>query len=987
MPAFATLVSEPLFLLADAAIVGHLGTAQLAALGIAGVVVQTAVGLFVFLAYGTTSTVARNLGAGDRRTALTLGVDGLWLAALIGIAAGVASFLLTPAIVDAFSTDPAVRDFAVTYLRIASFGIPALLLMLAATGVLRGLQDTRTPLVVAVAANLANIGLNVTFVYGFGWGIAGSAIGTLVAQGLAALVLVWLVCRVARRHGARLVPHPAGIRGALAIGLPLMVRTLTLRVALLIATYVAASISTPAIAAHQVAFTLWSFLAFALDAIAIAGQAITGRLLGAGDAAAVRAATRRMMWWGVVSGVALGLLVVITRPVVVPLFTSDAAVQDLLSTVLLVIALHQPISGLVFVLDGVLIGAGDGRYLAVAGVAHPRRLRAAGVRRAVDRRRSDRALVGVHRLHGRSPRDPAVARAHRLLAGARRYPNGPSRGLSRHPPRSTWSVGRRATTTYAAHSWGDVVNATGDRARRHRMLRPRVAVIAALLALTFVAAACTGSSPSVPPEPPLSHPEVGWVDGKPRPASGGSAPGPDTPNIVYVLTDDLSWNLVKYMPHVRAMERAGMTFNNYFVTDSLCCPSRTSIFTGEFPHNSGVYDNSGSDGGFEAYLANHDEDKSFAADLEARGYLTGFFGKFLNLYHPTVEYNGQTPYVAPGWSAWDAAGSSGYNEFNYLMSVGHKIARYGSDPGEYLTSVLANKATRFISTSVAAHQPFMAEISTFAPHSPYTPAPEDSASFPDLQAPRSPAYGRAVEDAPRWLHVIPPLNASTETSLSRTFRLRVQAMQSVDRLIGRLQTEVERLGIAQNTYFVFNSDNGFHLGEYNLRAGKQTAFDTDIKVPLVVTGPGVPPGSKVTQLAQNIDLAPTFEDLAGATPPATMDGRSLEPLLHGQPVPHWRNAVLVEHHGPTTMPSDPDYPIPLSGNPPSYEAIRTPRYLYAEYVDGEHEFHDLRTDPWELHNTYATMPDKLKGRLHDALLIMSSCHGSKECWRVQHVHL
>jgi len=368
VPAFAALVSEPLFLLADAAIVGHLGTPQLAALGIAGIVVQTTVGLFVFLAYGTTSTVARNLGAGDRPTALALGVDGLWLAALIGVAAAAASFLLTPTVVDAFSSDPGVRDFAVTYLRIASFGIPALLLMLAATGVLRGLQDTRTPLAIAVAANLANVGLNLTFVYGFGWGIAGSAIGTLAAQGLGALVMVWLVSRTAVRYGAGLNPRTRGIRVAFAVGVPLMVRTLTLRLALLVATYVAAAISTPAIAAHQVAFTLWSFLAFALDAIAIAGQSITGRLLGAGDRVAVRAATHRMMWWGVVSGVVLGSLIAATRPLVVPLFSSDAAVQGLLSGVLLIIALHQPIAGLVFVLDGVLIGAGDGRYLAVAGV-------------------------------------------------------------------------------------------------------------------------------------------------------------------------------------------------------------------------------------------------------------------------------------------------------------------------------------------------------------------------------------------------------------------------------------------------------------------------------------------------------------------------------------------------------------------------------------------------------------------------------------------
>jgi arylsulfatase A-like enzyme len=206
-------------------------------------------------------------------------------------------------------------------------------------------------------------------------------------------------------------------------------------------------------------------------------------------------------------------------------------------------------------------------------------------------------------------------------------------------------------------------------------------------------------------------------------------------------------------------------------------------------------------------------------------------------------------------------------------------------------------------------------------------------------------------------------------------------------MIGRLQSEVERLGVADNTYLVFSSDNGFHLGEYDLRPGKQTAFDTDISVPLVVTGPEVPAGATITTMAQNIDLAPTFDELAGATPPASVDGRSLVPQLHGRPVPDWRNAVLVEHHGPTTMPSDPDYPVPLSGNPPSYEAIRTPRYLYVEYIDGEHDFYDLRTDPYELDNAYSTMPDGLRSRLHHALLRMSSCHGTAGCWRAQHVDL
>jgi MATE family, multidrug efflux pump len=370
IPAFAALISEPLFLLADAAIVGHLGTDQLAALGIAGTIVQTALGLFIFLAYGTTSTVARALGAGDRQRALTAGIDGLWLALTLGVTVGALTVAAAPSLIDAFHPTAAVRSFALTYLRIAACGIPALLLLYAATGVLRGLQDTRTPLAVAVTANLANIGLNLLFVYGLGWGIAGSALGSLVAQGLAGATLTVVVSRAARRWSAALVPRWSGVRVAWRLGVPLIVRTLTLRAALLLVTVVAAGISTVSIAAHQVAFTVWTFLAFALDAIAIAGQAITGRLLGAGDAAAARAATRRMLRWGVLVGVVLGLLLALVRPIVVPLFTPDQQVQHLLSAVLLVAAVQQPVAGVVFVLDGVLIGAGDGRYLAVAGVGN-----------------------------------------------------------------------------------------------------------------------------------------------------------------------------------------------------------------------------------------------------------------------------------------------------------------------------------------------------------------------------------------------------------------------------------------------------------------------------------------------------------------------------------------------------------------------------------------------------------------------------------------
>ena len=367
-PAFLALVAEPLFLLADSAIVGHLGTRQLAGLGIAGAVLSTLISLCIFLAYGTTASVARRIGAGDLRGALTQGIDGIWLAVLIGAVTTVLGVPLTPALVRLFHPGGAVAHEAETYLRIGVVGAVPLLLMLATTGILRGLQDTRTPLVVAVLGNAANVGLNVWFVYGLHLGIAGSALGTVLAQLGSAAALVTVVVRAARLHGAELRPSASGIGGAGSAGVPLLLRTVTLRASLLVMTYGAAVLGDADLAAMQVAMTIWTFLAFALDAIAIAAQALTGRYLGAGDHAGTRAITRRMLRWGLVSGVVTGVLLAVVAPVVPGLFTEDAQVRHLLVPVLLVAALGQPLAGVVFVLDGVLIGAGDGRYLAWAGL-------------------------------------------------------------------------------------------------------------------------------------------------------------------------------------------------------------------------------------------------------------------------------------------------------------------------------------------------------------------------------------------------------------------------------------------------------------------------------------------------------------------------------------------------------------------------------------------------------------------------------------------
>lgn len=369
VPAFLALVAEPLFLLADSAIIGHLGTAQLAGLGVASATLLTAANLFVFLAYGTTSIVARQVGAGSERGALEAGIDGTWLAVAIGAVVAVAVALAAEPLCRVFGASPAALGHATTYLRVSAIGIPAMLVALAATGVLRGLQDTRTPLVASVAGFTSNILLNLVFVYGLGWGIAGSAWGTVVAQTGMAIGLVAVLVRHAERAGANLHPHPVRVLRAAVSGIPLLIRTLALRAILLVTIWVAAGLGDVPLAAHQVAATVWSFLVFALDALAIAAQALTGKALGAGDVAAARSATSTMIRWGVWGGAVLGLALLAVHRVLPAAFTTDEAVRSALAAALVVVALGQPLSGYVFVVDGVLIGAGDGRWLAKAMVA------------------------------------------------------------------------------------------------------------------------------------------------------------------------------------------------------------------------------------------------------------------------------------------------------------------------------------------------------------------------------------------------------------------------------------------------------------------------------------------------------------------------------------------------------------------------------------------------------------------------------------------
>ncbi|MCB2177767.1 MAG: MATE family efflux transporter [Actinomycetales bacterium] len=368
LPALGALVAEPVFVLVDSAVVGTLGATPLAGLGLASTVLTTVVGLCVFLAYATTAGVARRIGAGRRDDALRYGVDGLWLAIGLGVLLAVVLEVTAPWLARALGAPDDVLAPAVAYLRWSAPGLPGMLAVLAATGVLRGLLDTRTPLWVASGGAVLNAVLSVTLVLGLGMGVAGSGLGTAVTQLLMAAVLGAVVVRGARREAVPLRPGVRGLGAAIAAGTPLLARTVTLRAAILLATWVAAGLGAVALAGHQAVAALWGLAAFALDALAIAAQALVGQSLGAGDLATTRGVLRRTLAWGVIAGVVLGAVIAAGSWGFARLFTDDPAVHAAIASALLVVAVTMPIAGWVFVLDGVLIGAGDGRYLAVAGV-------------------------------------------------------------------------------------------------------------------------------------------------------------------------------------------------------------------------------------------------------------------------------------------------------------------------------------------------------------------------------------------------------------------------------------------------------------------------------------------------------------------------------------------------------------------------------------------------------------------------------------------
>lgn len=368
IPSLAALIAEPLFILVDTAIVGRLGTSELAGLALASTVLTTTVGLCIFLAYATTATVARHLGAGRRTTALSAGIDGLWLAATLGALLTLTLILTAPQLLTILGAHGDVLTHASTYLRWSAPGLPGMLIVMAATGVLRGFQNATTPMWVAGAGAALNAALSFTLVWILGMGIAGSGLGTAITQILMAIALTIPVATLARRHNAALRPGTTGILHSLASGAPLFLRTLSLRAAIILTIITATSLGTVPLAGHQVINSLWGFAAFALDALAIAAQTLIGHRLGAADRTGTRHILRVTLWWGTLSGAVIGALIILIAYTAAPLFTPDPTVQHAIQLAAIVAGITMPITGWVCVLDGVLIGAGDGRYLAGVGL-------------------------------------------------------------------------------------------------------------------------------------------------------------------------------------------------------------------------------------------------------------------------------------------------------------------------------------------------------------------------------------------------------------------------------------------------------------------------------------------------------------------------------------------------------------------------------------------------------------------------------------------
>ncbi|WP_172657280.1 sulfatase [Myxosarcina sp. GI1] len=424
------------------------------------------------------------------------------------------------------------------------------------------------------------------------------------------------------------------------------------------------------------------------------------------------------------------------------------------------------------------------------------------------------------------------------------------------------------------------------------------------------------------------------------------------PNILFILTDDLDTASVGYMPHLKSLliDR-GVSFSNYFVNVSLCCPSRATMLRGQYAHNTGVFTNHKLNGSFIYFYRRGLERSTIATWLQKQGYRTAYMGKYLNGYPRRASKT----YVPPGWDEWDSPiYDTGYLEYNYTLNENGNLVRYRNRPQDYSADVYTDKARKFITQSIKDKQPFFVFLSYFAPHQPAIPAPRHRHLFSKESAPRIPSFNETdVSDKPKHIRNLPLLNRQQQNKIDRLYRQRLRSLQAVDEGLVKLINTLKINKQLDNTYIIFTSDNGFHLGQHRLPPEKETAYEEDIHLPLYLRGAGIPAGKIIDEIVGNIDLAPTIAKLAGANVPNFVDGRSLVELWrdNSRSLASWRRVFLVEHRQNKQM-------IPMI---PDYIGLRTSNCTYIEYDNGDRELYDLTRDPYQLQNiAKTTKPEVIK---------------------------
>jgi arylsulfatase A-like enzyme len=445
-------------------------------------------------------------------------------------------------------------------------------------------------------------------------------------------------------------------------------------------------------------------------------------------------------------------------------------------------------------------------------------------------------------------------------------------------------------------------------------------------------------------------------------------------NIVLIMTDDEDVALHEFMPKTKALlHERGTTFENFFVTYSFCCPSRASILRGQYAHNTHIVGNEPPWGGFEKFRHLGLEESTVATWLQDAGYHTAMLGKYLNRYVP--ERDG----VPRGWDEWYVGGNA-HPSYDYTLNENGRPVTYGDRPEDYLNDVLTDKAIQVIRNASAAAQPFFVYVLPYTPHSPSVAAPQHEGMFADAQLPRPPGFDEAdVSDKPAFIRMIPPLDEAELGRLEREYQRRLASLQAIDDMVARIVEALETAEMLDDTYVIYSSDNGFHLGEHRLPAGKDFPYEEDIRVPAVVRGPGVPAGETTEAMVLNSDFAPTFAAIAGIEPPEFVDGRSFLPLFD-DPAQPWRESFLIERRQFENqyvelaerlgMPAD---ELELSAQ---FDGIRTPDWTYVEYGTGERELYDLARDPDQLDNVVETADPALVAALAARLAELRTCAGA-----------